>query len=537
MKTLIVSISAKNIHKSLAAWCLKAYCAQRNIQAVEILEVNINDNIGEVIAKIYAHRPDVLAFSCYIWNIDTIKKIGATLKKLHPCKIVLGGPEVSFETDLTAYPFADHLIKGEGEKAFCDLLESLTNNAPNILPLINGCNEDFSKLPNPFTKAYFNSFQHDQIPLIQNRLIYYESARGCPFSCSYCLSSAHKGVQELPLARVKADLIQLTQQGAQCIKFIDRTFNANANRAQDILEFIAALDTNCTFHFEVAADLFNTALFKTVQKLPVGRVQFEIGVQSVNPKTLSAINRKTDTDKALHNIARLSSLQNCHIHADLIAGLPHETLNTFADALNRLITAAPHAVQLGFLKMLKGASVKAQANSFGAVYADFAPYEVYKTDTLSFSQISALKKIEAVIERFYNSKMFFYSVAYGIKICKTPYRFFEDLAEFCGLHTSFNFKVSLKNAYALLHDFLAQRGNPTEAAHYIKLDCLSSDPRGLLPDSITPNRNKQAELSHRKNLPKFAAFRIEYFAFDQTHKLFNYQTKHPVTNRYDFYTV
>lgn len=532
MKTVIVSISAKNIHKMLAPWCLKAYCEDKGLKDIDIVEASINDNINEIVGKIYLSKPDIVAFSCYIWNIGYVAKIGGLLKKLLvKSLIVLGGPEVSYEEDLSNYAFADYIIRGAGEKAFYDLLTNIGYKKAAQTKIIDGCSHDFNNYPTPYTKAYFDSFKTNQIPHIESQLVYYESSRGCPFSCSYCLSSTFKGVQYLSLEKVKHDLLQFVDKGAKCIKFTDRTFNSDKKRAKRILEFIYSIDTDCTFHFEAAADLFDEELMQIIEKMPIERVQFEIGIQTINENTLKAIDRTTNIDTVLSNIKRLVSFKNCHIHVDLIAGLPHETFASFCGAIDQCILCKPHMLQLGFLKMLKGTTLRGK-NAFGAVFADFSPYEVYQTDSLEYSEIIKLKKVESVIERFYNSGAFESSINYAINLFETPFKFFEAFLDFCGTGKQ-NFKVSLKNAYSVLLDFLVKYGDKKAAEHYIKFDSLSFDGKGLLPDKIVPMRNRELELSYREKFKKIINFRIEFFEFDNTHKLFVYEQKNLISNKFE----
>ena len=531
MNKVIVAVNAKNIHKALAPWCLKSYCDAKGVKDLGVIEVNINDSVNEVTAKFFAAAPAMAAFSCYIWNIEYVKKLGGLLKKLLPgLKIILGGPEVSFEKDLEDFPFADYLIRGPGEKAFYDLLSAIEQGIKTE-SIIDGCSNGFISFPTPFTDDYFKSFKNNQIPLIEKQLIYIESSRGCPFSCLYCLSSTTNGIHFLPLDRVISDIRRLLERGAKCLKFVDRVFNADKKRAAELLKFISALDTDAEFHFEAAADLFDAALFKIIKSIPKGRVQFEIGVQSVNPATLKAINRKTDTDAVLKNISILSAFKNCHIHADLIAGLPFETIETFKEAVNKCIAAKPNVLQLGFLKMLKGTRIR-QESEFGVVFADFPPYEVYKTAALSYADIIELKKIEAVIERFYNSGYFASSVAYGIKLFDTPYDFFSGFKNYC-IKDSFDYKVSMKGAYSVLYDFLCLHGDTAKAKHCIKMDSLSFDERGLLPDGIESVRSKQAELLYKEKTKCTHKVRAEFFELEGRYKLFIYDKRCPVANTYE----
>lgn len=510
---------------------MKAYCESKGRAGIEIIESNVNIAAGEITGKIYEAEPDIAAFSCYIWNIEYINRIGSLLKKLIPhIIIILGGPEVSFEEDLSCYPFTDYIVRGAGEETFYGLLCRLDEGNEAKKAIIDGCSGSFNNFPSPYTEAYFQSFGN--IP-VEHMLIYYESSRGCVFSCAYCLSSAAQGICCLDTERVKTELQLLIGKGAKCIKFVDRTFNSNAKRAGEILRFILTLDTDCTFHFEAAADLFGEQLLNIIEKMPAGRVQFEIGIQSVNEKTLNAVNRKTDTELAIRNIGRLVSFRNCHIHTDLIAGLPYETIETFRDAVNRCISCRPHMLQLGFLKMLKGTEMRREYAGFGAVFAEFPPYEVYKTDTLSYGDIIKLKKIESVIDKFYNCGMFESAVNYALtKVFETPYGFFEKLADYCP--DALNLKMTPRNAYGLLLNFLQKYGGGEEAAHHIKLDCLSCDCKGILPDGIASLRNKDMEALYRKQPGKKSAnIRIEFFTFENKYKLFDYDIKNILTNRFE----
>ncbi|MDR0438083.1 MAG: B12-binding domain-containing radical SAM protein [Bacteroidales bacterium] len=531
MNTSLIAINAKNIHKSSALWYLKAYCEEKKIENISVIEVNINDKIYETVSKIYETKPTVAAFSCYIWNIDYVNKIAPLLKKLLPnLTIVLGGPEVSFEKDLSDYPYADYIIKGAGEKAFYELLVQIEKNGCAETKIINGCELGFENYPLPYTDDYFNSFQNNQIPYIQNQLVYYESSRGCPFSCAYCLSSTDKGVRYLPIERVKQDLLLFIKHEAKCVKFVDRTFNSDKKRAKQILEFISNLNTDCVFHFEVAADLFDDELLSIVEKLPIERVQFEIGIQTINEKSIAAVSRKTDTALALQNIKKLTSFQNCHIHVDLIAGLPHETLATFAESVNQCMLCRPNMLQLGFLKMLKGTRIRKESGDFKAVFADFAPYEVYQTKTMPHSDFIKLKKIEGIIDRFYNCGGFALSVEYGVKLLGSPYNFFDAFSDYLG--GTGEIKLSLKSAYTVLYNFLSANGGGDEAAHRIKFDCFAFDAGASLPDTIPQQRNKQAELSLKKEF-EHKKFRVEFFEFKKKNLLFNFEKKNPITSRYE----
>lgn len=482
MKTVIVSLSSKNIHKMPAAWMIKAYCDEQICGKIEVIEGSINEKPRDILARIINSRPDIIGFSSYIWNIEYICKIIPDLKQLLPnVFVVLGGPEVSFETDFSKISFADAIIRGPGEKAFCELIIKIQNGQNMKREIVDGCGKNFESFPNSLSEEFFLSFIYEQIPQIENRLIYYESSRGCPFSCSYCLSSAYSGVETYSLERVYSDLKLLVEKGAKVIKFTDRTFNADKKRCAAVLEFIGALNTDCVFHFEVAADLFNDEILNIVKALPKNRVQFEIGIQSVNDETLKAVNRKTDTNTALKNIGTLVNFENCHIHADLIAGLPFETLETFKNGVNKVLKTKPHCLQLGFLKILKGS--KMSADKAGALFSLSAPYEVLKTDIMSFEDINYLKEIETVVEKFYNSGKFNSSVQLCVEnIYENDYfRFFSDLYLF---NEKQNFNMNLKNSYLFLWEFLKTKLPQSAADELIIKDCQRcKDPRAM-PDEL-----------------------------------------------------
>lgn len=522
MKVLLTTLSAKALHKTLAPWCLKAYCdAHVPDCQITVQEHTVNDHIGDIVTKLYQSAPDVLGFSCYIWNIEQTVKVARMLKKYLPyCLIVLGGPEVSFETETGAYPFADYIIQGAGETAFAGLLQAIKSGKPPGDRMISSQSPPrLDELPSPYTEAYYKSFEESPMMTIANQLVYFESARGCPFSCTYCLSSTCEGVDELTLDRVYSQLDSLVARGAKCIKFVDRTFNANRCRAGEILQYILSLETDCTFHFEVAADLFDAELLELTSQMPPGRVQFEIGIQSTNPETLKEIARVTDTDHALRNIRTLIGFGNCHIHVDLIAGLPFETMETVARGIDACIQARPHMLQLGFLKLLKGTKIRENSAAYGYVYNDFAPYEVFRSGSMCFADMIKLRGIEAVIDKFYNSGVFKHSIDYALAhVFERPYQLFESLADFC---KDENPKISQKHAYTMLFRFLCRHTDPEAAAHVIKLDCLTYHTKAVLPDEIPTQRDKAAEQEvKRSKQPFYKSVRVECFPYDKKTRAF-----------------
>ena len=346
-KTVICTLNSKYIHSSLAPWCLYTTC-KNELTAdefdVKVIEGTINEKEEDIYNRIIAEKPDLIAFSCYIWNITKTLNLACKLKN-QGITVALGGPEVSYRQRdvLEKYAFADYVLSGEGEMIFPELVKAV---ALNIEPAIKGVSYrkdgelvisegeavDFESTVSPYCREYFES--------LGNRIAYIESSRGCPFSCAFCLSGRCGKVRFLPLKRVKSEMVLLSDMGAKTVKFVDRTFNCNPKRAVEILSFIRdeygkSLKNDVCFHFEIAADILNEELFEVVSDLPVGAVQFEVGIQSFNEATLKKINRKTNTDLVESNVKRILSYGNCHVHIDLIAGLPLEGYDSFIEGFNR----------------------------------------------------------------------------------------------------------------------------------------------------------------------------------------------------------
>ena len=534
MKVLLTALSAKHIHKSLAPWCLKAYCdVHLSTCQVIVQEHTVNDHVGDIVAALFEERPDVVGFSCYIWNMEQVSKVATMLKKCLPkCTVVLGGPEVSFESDCSAYLFADFIVQGAGEAAFAGLIESIMcGDRPRTRLIPAWDDPEFDALPSPYTAAFNRSFAEGRMRSIANQLVYYESARGCPFSCSYCLSSTGCGVKELSLDRVFSEITALLGHGATCIKFVDRTFNANKGRASAILQHILSLDTECTFHFEVAADLFDPKLLRLIASMPAQRVQFEIGIQSLHPATLAEIDRCMDTESALQNIRTLTSFGNCHIHVDLIAGLPFDTLESIAKGIDACIETRPQMLQLGLLKLLKGTKIRKTSGAYGYVYNDFPPYEVVQNNGLHFEDIIRLKRIEAILDKFYNSGRFLHTVRYAIdQVFQSAYAFFDAFADFC---KGENLSVSPKQAYTMLFRFLCEYMDQATAEHYIKLDCFTFHTKNVLPDGIATDRDKAAEYTFKRSVqPYYRDVRITFFDHDQQTRAFIYDEKSKIDQAY-----
>lgn len=461
MKTLLVAVNAKYIHSNPAVRCLKEYAVKhhtREIGEIEIAEYTINQQIEFIIAKIAAQKPDVIGFSCYIWNYEYIRKICKSLSHILPHTVmVLGGPEVSYHCDRALSEcHANYCISGEGEILFMNLIEDIAaGNPPKEAILGHGYSNDTVDLGDiPF-------IYHDMAEF-QNRIIYYETSRGCPFRCAYCLSSI-KGsdapVRFLPMERVYADLDFFLENKVPQVKFVDRTFNCDKGRALEIIEYIKAHDNGITnFHFEVAAELLDDALIASLQDARFELFQLEIGVQSTNPPTLKAIHRFTQPDKLRDIISRLQKNRNIHLHLDLIAGLPHEGITEFARSFDFVYSLKPQQFQLGFLKVLAGSAMEQMSEKYGIVYADYPPYEVLFTNDLPYEDVQVLKAVENVVELYYNSGRFqktlhFFEVLFAEKNL-TYYELYHRLGLFYQQNGYADSSQSILKQYEILREFL-----------------------------------------------------------------------------------
>ncbi|MCL2628675.1 MAG: DUF4080 domain-containing protein [Oscillospiraceae bacterium] len=399
-KVVFLAVNAKYVHSSLSVWLLAAAMAKNHgtKHDVKVVEATINQNIEEIACTVADFNPDIVGISAYIWNCGLLPPLLGLLRdKLPDALLVLGGPEAVFNEKYWLENGADHVLFGH-----CDF---------NI---------------DPYTDEYFEA--------LGDRISYIETSRGCPFSCAFCLS-AKSSVEYLPLDIVKERIFKLSRSKTKTIKFVDRTFNCNAKRAYELFEYVIGLDTSCKFHFEVAADLFDEKALSLLRTAPAGRIQFEIGLQSFFEPALEAASRKTDLIKAEKNIKSLLEAQNCHIHADLIAGLPYETLDDFRISFNRAYQLGAHTLQLGFLKLLHGSRLKEQADgkvptdgTWGILYDKNPPYEIQSSTWLSCDDIKILKSTENALQRTYNKGRFLTTIEYVLSVSKqTAFDFYHKL--------------------------------------------------------------------------------------------------------------
>lgn len=437
MKFLLVGINAKYTHTNLAIRYLKKYAESKIAVNIAMIEFTINTNICEMLSEIYMKKADCVAFSCYIWNIDIVKRLVAEIKLIAPnVKIILGGPEVSYNAnEILINCQADYIILGEGEISFVLICSHLQSGNPNLneIPQISYMNN--GEYVENFQGNCINMddlpFPYDDFTEISNRTIYYESSRGCPFSCQYCLSSIEKGVRFSSISKVFSDLSLFIKQKVRQVKFVDRTFNANKTHALEIVKFLIQNDNKVTnFHFEISSDLLDMEFMELISSSRMNLFQLEIGVQSINPQTLQIIHRNTNLEWLSNCVKILRKNENINIHLDLIAGLPMEDFNSFSKSFDFVYNLHPHQLQLGFLKLLKGSGMEGSSHKYGVVCSVFPPYEVLFTNSLPFSDVLKLKQIEEMVDAFYNSNRFCNSLDYIMNNFASPFEFFYRLAEF-----------------------------------------------------------------------------------------------------------
>lgn len=460
----LIALNSKYCHTSLAIRSIGSVCKEKGIN-VTLLERSVNEPFREIIKAIMLCNSDVYAFSCYLWNIELVSKICKDLKKLKPqCEILLGGPEVSHDPE--EYPFADVIVCGEGEWAVAEyLLGDLTGKVIYKEPVDN-----LDNLPFCYTQNDMEENKH--------RLIYYESSRGCPFSCSYCLSSVEKGVRFKSFEKVCSELRQFDNAKVDLVKFVDRTFNADRERAIKIWKFAAEECKHTKFHFELAGELLREEDFEFLKSVPAGKFQFEIGIQSTNPETLRAVDRKGSTAILFERIRQLMEMGNIHIHTDLIAGLPYETYEIFKKSFNDVYSLSADCLQLGFLKMLKGSKIRRESDMFAYRYSQVAPYEIYDNEFITSQEIFRLEMIAETVDRFYNSRAFEKSIAYAVAQFGSPFEFYERFSkEFDGRGA-----VAQKKLYEILYMFFAKVfGEDKLFTEYLKFDWTKQTKGSPLP--------------------------------------------------------
>ncbi len=588
MKLLLTTLNSKFVHSNLAIRYLRSYCHDLPLE-IDLTEFNINQNSDYILAEIYKKKVDIVAFSCYIWNITQTLQLCSNIKKVKPeLKIILGGPEVSFdpETILKENLALDYIISGEGEETLYELMKSLLSDSevdqiPGLIyrkeGLVSAGPErplmtNLDQIPSPFI---------DHLEEFENKLVYYESCRGCPFNCQYCLSSTLKGVRTFSMDRIHEDLLYLLKANVKKVKFVDRTFNFNPEHALKIMRFLIDAcekhQSKTTFHFEMTAQLITEEMLELFKVAPPGLFQFEIGVQSTHKPTLKKIKRGDHFEELTGVVQEISKLGNIHLHLDLIAGLPEESYKDFQKSFNDVYRLNSDNLQLGFLKLLKGSGIRMDAEKYGYKYRDQPPYEVLENDCIKFEELLELKMIEDLLEIFSNSHKFEMSIDFILTrhYPENPFSFFKEIKgywEELGYHHRPHKDADL---YHFLLKFYCSKVNKSEPEsieifkEYLKFDFLRNIRKAMLPEWLLsievenykdrcyefvndPNQLAKylPELSDMKSQQIMRRILIEPFGFDifeyrkeryhgeyirqSIFVLFNYDQKDPIFGYADY---
>ena len=493
MKILLGAVNAKYIHSNPAVYSLRAYAIETGRckkEEIQVAEYTINHRLEDIRSDLFRRSPQFVGFSCYIWNISLIRSLIPDLVRILPgVSIWLGGPEVSFDCGeiLRTMPQVKGIMRGEGEETFASLaqLYEETKMAPSDLQLsaIDGISfrgEDGEIIETPDREPLALDripFYYKDIPpeQMEHRIVYYESSRGCPFSCAYCLSSVEKGLRFRSLSKVLEELDYFLEQKVPQVKFIDRTFNCKKSHAMAIWNHILEKDRGITnFHFEIAADLLDEEELELLGQMRPGLVQLEIGVQSTNPETLKVIHRPTDLKKIGCTTARINEGKNIHQHLDLIAGLPFEDFASFQNSFNQVYAMRPEQLQLGFLKVLNGSPMEAMANGYGIVSSPNPPYEVLFTPWLSYKEVLALKGVEEMVEIHYNSRQFVTAMSLMEREFASPYEMFEALARYYEREGLDRLSHSRMARFEILWNFISGLGLGAETMEEYR-DALMTD--------------------------------------------------------------
>lgn len=483
MKILLIAVNAKYIHSNLAVYCLRSYAAKLGIRT-ELVEYTINHRQEDILEDIYRRKPDVAAFSCYIWNLEYVRELIADLHKILPdTEIWAGGPEVSYDTEefLRSMPQMRGVMKGEGEKTFARLAKLYIEYGKDAFSHLDGCRgivwrDEKNKLRDNGAAELMTldevPFVYEDLTPFDHRILYYESSRGCPFSCSYCLSSIDKRVRFRSMELVERELQFFLDHQVPQVKFVDRTFNCSHRHAMAIWNYIKEHDNGVTnFHFEIAADLLNEEELALLSELRPGLAQLEIGVQSTNPDTIREIDRVMDFEKVSRCVRQVAAAGNIHQHLDLIAGLPFEDFDSFIKSFNDVYRLKPEQLQLGFLKVLKGSKMHRRAVDYGIVYRDRPMYEVLFSKWISYEEIGILKAVEEMVEVYYNSRQFAHTIDALEEAFVHPFAMYRTLARYYNRKDLNGVRHSRMSRLNILRDFIMEvlAGTVEETVQTVKM--------------------------------------------------------------------
>ena len=531
----LCAINSKYIHSCPAVYYLEAglKAAMPEMQ-VSIIEASVNDTTEHILYSVFESLPEIVGFSVYIWNVTMVAKLCKSIKTINPeIKIILGGPEVSYGIGHTNINESDYdlIVSGEGEKAFPEAVKIIQENVEIksktvSAPLI----ESLDDIPFIYNESNIDNFK--------NWIIYYETSRGCPFSCAYCLSSVCGKVRFLSLERVFSDIEFFIRHNVQQVKFVDRTFNCNPKRATQIWKYIIenADKSRTNFHFEIGADLLTEEQLRLLQSAPAGKIQLEIGIQSTCEEALRESCRYAPKEKIFASVSALGKKGNINLHTDLIAGLPYESYERFQQSFNEVYTLKAHQLQLGFLKLLSGAPMNSLKEKHGYAFTFYPPYEILANSHISYAEIQLLKEVEDTLEKVYNSNRFVLYLNELENHFTSPFEMFRKIADFMKENGLLFCGVSTKKLYDVLGDFAKENG--IDLSEILLKDFYLSENSEIPPDSLKSlaglsklTRPASSKILHKMNLAREKRIFVKFIG--NRALVINYAERNPVNSRYD----
>jgi radical SAM superfamily enzyme YgiQ (UPF0313 family) len=514
MKVLLAAINSKYIHTNISLRYLEKSARYLPYECVR-KEFTINENLTRILEEIMEVKPDLIGFSVYIWNFEMVKELSVLIKRIdEKIKILYGGPEVSYDSKKHLEIMAgDFIIRGEGEKSYEDLIGSLLHgkNLEDVRGLTYRSGDEVrSNKGREKMDLSFVPYPYEEGEDLTEKIAYTEASRGCPYMCSYCLSSSERDLRFLPYEKVIENIEKLLKTGTRMIKFIDRTFNIHPD-AYRIWSYLIDLDCDVTFHFEISPDLIKDEHLRLLEKSPLGRIQFEVGIQSTEKMVLLEINRYVSFAQVKETLIGLGKLKNIHTHMDLIAGLPSDTLDSFRKSFNEVYALRPDMLQLGFLKVIKGTPMERDAMKYGIVYSPYAPYEVLKTNWMSYDDLRYLHRTEEVLDRYYNSGRFKHTLDYVLREEKEPMSFYGALGTYYKEQGFYDKIPGTKDYYRILLEFtkiwMEAKDQELDLKLFnelLKFDYLLHNKKQYLPEFILRNymQNNDLKLKLTKELGK-----------------------------------
>lgn len=540
MKILLTAINSKFVHSNLAVRYLKAFTKDMNYEC-KIREFSINDREEKILEEIIMERPNVVAFSTYIWNIEMIKRISNLIKLVdEDIEILYGGPEVSYDSqNILKELNGEYIIEGEGEKTYREFVEYKIGERDinSIRGLYYKSGEEIAfNGKRPLMNMNEIVFPYEEDENLDNKIVYYEASRGCPFNCKYCLSSTIHGVRFLDVERVKKELKYFIDKEVRLVKFVDRTFNCNHKFTMAIWEFLINQDTNTQFHFEISADILKLEELELLRKAPKDRFQFEVGVQTTNDDVLNRINRFVNFSDIKEKVEELLQIRNIKQHLDLIAVLPGEDYTSFKKSFNDVYSIEPEEIQLGFLKLLRGSSMREEAEEYGMKYSPYPPYEILKTNDISYHELLKLKKVEEMVDKYYNSQKFTNIIKYLVNKFDTPFDFYYELGTYFDEKGYFNRNIGNNEYYRVFLDFNMEilKEDNFILKEILRFDYLSFNKKRGIPDFINRNIEKEDEERIKERLRGKYSFK-EYYLESFNIDINKFSKDSIVINKKDYY--